>query len=501
MVTTDVRRDYYADLGLTPSAATEDLRRQYKKLEEYQAKFQAIQAAYEILGDPDVRLKYDTDRLRNGYYQSTQQNFSRSQSSKRNTYNAFTGSTVPDRASPHPRFGGKKDDTMPFRESSQRKPDKSGAVPKSNTAPRRWSKQPRSADESFHSTKNPTGAEPTPSPRERKQGFKPYTTSYRQSSRFEGLRSSAGSLGETKHTPRFQGFAGNSSPLESKERNRDYTNTGSKKPFASMGSLHRDANAPQVDEPPSMGSEPSWEPSNSESAHKQQKAPYPQEHSAPNLAQAKDPSRNCLNNSTSQKNTVQANGPGKKAQAKERLSPRPASVTTEDEEVEAASLDRIYGQQPNPEAPQPKVPAVAQILSAVAPQRISKPVWENKPTIPHQSGATGAASTPAPSQSSNIADLQDFCTTFRFRAPTKILSTKLRGVSLPQPPQYVPIGIEIQGHGMCHAVWDRYVADIRTYMKEWNTFQRQFLMQNNSIIIKVVMLRAKAVINPHMPPS
>lgn len=35
---------------------------------ESSARFQAIQAAHEILIDPNQRLKYDTDRLRNGYY-------------------------------------------------------------------------------------------------------------------------------------------------------------------------------------------------------------------------------------------------------------------------------------------------------------------------------------------------------------------------------------------------------------------------------------------------
>lgn len=32
MVKADVRRDYYADLGLQPSAETEDIKRQFRKL-------------------------------------------------------------------------------------------------------------------------------------------------------------------------------------------------------------------------------------------------------------------------------------------------------------------------------------------------------------------------------------------------------------------------------------------------------------------------------------
>ncbi|KAJ5725215.1 Heat shock protein DnaJ N-terminal [Penicillium malachiteum] len=80
MVKADVRRDYYADLGLSPSAESEDVKKQFRKLalkfhpdrnpgreQEFIAKFQAIQAAHEILSDPQHRLKYDTDRLRAGY--------------------------------------------------------------------------------------------------------------------------------------------------------------------------------------------------------------------------------------------------------------------------------------------------------------------------------------------------------------------------------------------------------------------------------------------------
>lgn len=34
MVKTDVRRDYYADLGLVPSADTDDIKKQFRKLGE-----------------------------------------------------------------------------------------------------------------------------------------------------------------------------------------------------------------------------------------------------------------------------------------------------------------------------------------------------------------------------------------------------------------------------------------------------------------------------------
>ncbi|OAX85554.1 hypothetical protein ACJ72_00048 [Emergomyces africanus] len=80
MVKADIKRDYYADLGLDPKAEDDEIRKKYRKLAlqfhpdrnpgkelEFNAKFQAIQAAYEILIDPKERLKYDTGRLRAGY--------------------------------------------------------------------------------------------------------------------------------------------------------------------------------------------------------------------------------------------------------------------------------------------------------------------------------------------------------------------------------------------------------------------------------------------------
>jgi len=35
MVKADVRRDYYADLGLGPSAESEDIKKQFRKLGEF----------------------------------------------------------------------------------------------------------------------------------------------------------------------------------------------------------------------------------------------------------------------------------------------------------------------------------------------------------------------------------------------------------------------------------------------------------------------------------
>ncbi|KAI9677313.1 MAG: hypothetical protein M1829_002656 [Trizodia sp. TS-e1964] len=77
MAKADASRDYYADLELKAGADLNDIKKQFKKLAlkyhpdrnpghelEFNSKFQAIQAAHEILTDPELKLKYDIDRAR-----------------------------------------------------------------------------------------------------------------------------------------------------------------------------------------------------------------------------------------------------------------------------------------------------------------------------------------------------------------------------------------------------------------------------------------------------
>ncbi|KAI9676601.1 MAG: hypothetical protein M1822_008315 [Bathelium mastoideum] len=81
MVKPDVKKNYYADLELPADSSIEDIRKQYRKLAlkyhpdrnsgneaECVPKFQAIQAAFEVLSDPDVKAKYDADRRKAGLY-------------------------------------------------------------------------------------------------------------------------------------------------------------------------------------------------------------------------------------------------------------------------------------------------------------------------------------------------------------------------------------------------------------------------------------------------
>ncbi|KAL7818864.1 hypothetical protein V8C44DRAFT_367345 [Trichoderma aethiopicum] len=71
------QRDYYADLGLTPSADIVEIKKQFRKLalkyhpdrnpgreQEVNSQFQIIQAAHEILSDPEAKAKYDATLLR-----------------------------------------------------------------------------------------------------------------------------------------------------------------------------------------------------------------------------------------------------------------------------------------------------------------------------------------------------------------------------------------------------------------------------------------------------
>ncbi|KAG8528181.1 uncharacterized protein KY384_007098 [Bacidia gigantensis] len=79
MVNLEPGRDYYADLEITPQANANDVKKQFKKLAlkyhpdrnpgqeaEYNAKFQAISAANEVLTDPALRAKFDAQRFREG---------------------------------------------------------------------------------------------------------------------------------------------------------------------------------------------------------------------------------------------------------------------------------------------------------------------------------------------------------------------------------------------------------------------------------------------------
>ncbi|KAF2204542.1 hypothetical protein GQ43DRAFT_153254 [Delitschia confertaspora ATCC 74209] len=84
MVKADPQRDYYADLKVPSNADASEIRKAFLKLallhhpdrnpgreNEVVTQFQAIQAAHEILSDPVQRSKYDNDRKRYAYRNSS----------------------------------------------------------------------------------------------------------------------------------------------------------------------------------------------------------------------------------------------------------------------------------------------------------------------------------------------------------------------------------------------------------------------------------------------
>ncbi|MFM6279757.1 MAG: DnaJ domain-containing protein, partial [Dolichospermum sp.] len=70
MAATDFK-DYYAILGITKTATSEEIKQAFRKLarkyhpdvnpnnKQAEAKFKEVNEAYEVLSDPDKRKKYD----------------------------------------------------------------------------------------------------------------------------------------------------------------------------------------------------------------------------------------------------------------------------------------------------------------------------------------------------------------------------------------------------------------------------------------------------------
>lgn len=98
MVQADAGKEYYKDLDLQPDCSNEDIKKQFRKLAlkyhpdrnpghetEFNARFQAIQQAHEVLCDSEQRTKYDLSRKRGPVLAS-----------------AFTRPTPPRRNSPFP---------------------------------------------------------------------------------------------------------------------------------------------------------------------------------------------------------------------------------------------------------------------------------------------------------------------------------------------------------------------------------------------------------------
>ncbi|KAL2798745.1 hypothetical protein BJX66DRAFT_294761 [Aspergillus keveii] len=306
MVKLDVRRDYYADLGLAPNADPEDVKRQFRKLAlkyhpdrnpgrevEFNAKFQAIQSAHEILSDPGQRLKYDTERLRNGYYGPSKTSSTRKDptagftTAKPNTKAPFaerpksfhhgpsTGAQryasyaraapkqpwekmrdeTQTRADAYRGFQEMKGNPMPGWSSfdPRGRTPQPGATRPTGTTPNGHSAHRKSAYEYVH-----TGAKPTPADTaqqwqstRKKQGFAPRaaggdepmaanTASYRNASRF----TPAPSPTARKPTAAASDFPSGTERVNTPEYERassKYASTGGEKTFFSSSMLGRSA--------------------------------------------------------------------------------------------------------------------------------------------------------------------------------------------------------------------------------------------------------------------
>ncbi|KAI9809225.1 MAG: hypothetical protein M1825_002516 [Sarcosagium campestre] len=143
MAKVDSTRDYYADLEVPKGADVVEVKKQFKKLalkyhpdrnpgreEEFSPKFQAIQAAHEVLSDPAQRAKYDADRAKLGFrYGATAPRPATSGMPSKNPYAAYSNFPPP----PRP---------PPTRPTTQ--PDRAGAGAASSGAANRYSRFARS---------------------------------------------------------------------------------------------------------------------------------------------------------------------------------------------------------------------------------------------------------------------------------------------------------------------------------------------------------------------
>ncbi|KAI9793969.1 MAG: hypothetical protein M1833_000487 [Piccolia ochrophora] len=113
MVKADSTRDYYADLEIPKGADVVEIKKQFKKLalkyhpdrnpgheEEFSPRFQAIQAAHEVLTDPAQRAKYDADRAKLGFRYGATAPRPNTSSNSRNPYAAYSDFPPPPKPPP-----------------------------------------------------------------------------------------------------------------------------------------------------------------------------------------------------------------------------------------------------------------------------------------------------------------------------------------------------------------------------------------------------------------
>lgn len=264
---------------------------------ESNAKFQAIQAAHEILIDPHQRLKYDTDRLRNGYYGPTRPSAARKDptagfpSAKPNTKAPFSErpksfhhgpssgaqryasyaraapkqpwekmrDETQTRADAYRGFQEMKGNGMPGWSSFDPRTGRSGqpgAAPRP-TGTANGSARPKSAYEKMYTGAKPTAAESAHAQSQsakKKQGFAPRaaggdepmaanTASYRNASRFDRFGAAPSPTARKPAAGFPSGTENNMSTPEYERARSTYATAGGEKTFFSSSMLGRSDSA------------------------------------------------------------------------------------------------------------------------------------------------------------------------------------------------------------------------------------------------------------------
>lgn len=206
-----------------------------------------------------------------------------------------------------------------------------------------------------------------------------------------------------------------------------------------------------------------------------------------------------------QANAARARSPKKHtrtAASKTRPTPQPASVATEAEEAEAAAEDNEH------QSDKIDLGGEAMDLDDDTPAKPTAvpPAPENKqPPSPQPSANVDKTKEPdskdfnlkdlkyaAPfiSSKGGIDDLQDISVTLPFESRAKAPRTTARDVrprelACPNPPKRprrpalssLGIGTQLM---LPRPAWERYVAEMKTYMREWNEFNRRMLRHFNA---------------------
>ncbi|THZ23767.1 hypothetical protein D6C91_03534 [Aureobasidium pullulans] len=174
MVKADIKRNYYADLELPNDASVEDIKKAYRKLalkyhpdrnpgkeSEIVPKFQAIQAAHEILHDPISKTRYDADRRKAGLGGGafTKPNVPPRSSGTNPMYQATSNFPPPPRRTPNP--------TASWRStaSGSSGADRFTNFPKPAPTSKKNPADPSNVFNAWQNMKSQTGTTPQPPPR------------------------------------------------------------------------------------------------------------------------------------------------------------------------------------------------------------------------------------------------------------------------------------------------------------------------------------------------